>query len=86
MRTTLQINDEIMVTVKRMAAESRKTLTEVIEALLLAGLNRRAEADRRDRVKLPVFRGGTGVAPGIDIDRTGELLTSMDEERWHAAD
>jgi hypothetical protein len=86
MRTTLRIDDELMLAVKRMAAESGRTLTDAISDLLRAGLARQMEIQSRPRVELPVFEGGTGPAPGVDLDRTCDLLVRMDEAGWRAPD
>ena len=39
----------------------------------------RAERGARAPVDLPVFRGGGGVLPGVDLDSNATLLDLMDE-------
>ena len=64
MKTTLNINDDLLIKARAVAARERKTLTTLIEeGLRLRG--RRASAVRR-RLPLPVYRGKSGLAKGID--------------------
>lgn len=79
MRTTLRLDDALLREAKRIAAETGKTLAEVIEDLVRESLLRRKAASRAARpVKLPVFRGGTGLLPGVDLDDSAALLDRME--------
>jgi hypothetical protein len=80
-RTTLVLDDALMGKIRRLAADKGETLTAVTEELLRAGLAARAAGKRAERPALPVFRG-SGVAPGIDLDRSGALLAAEDEEPY----
>ena len=76
MRTTINLPDDLVARAKKLAAESRTTLTAVIEASLRERLGRRRKASRPHSVKLPVF-GKKGLQPGIDLDDSVALLEAM---------
>lgn len=78
MRTTIRLEDELLREAKQLAAATGRTLTAVIEDALRAQLARRAEP--RERVELPVFRGGGGLQPGVDLDDNAALLELMESE------
>ena len=75
MRTTVKIDDSLLVEAKTRAARSGRTLNEVFEDALREAFARREGAGRR--VDLPVFRGGR-VMPGVDLDDSAALLDLMD--------
>jgi hypothetical protein len=76
MRTTITIDDQLLVEAKTRAARSGRTLGEVIEDALRQAFARRIEA--APRRALPVFEGGR-VVPGVDLDDTAALLDVMDD-------
>lgn len=79
MRTTLNLNDDLVRQAKQRAAAEDRTLTSVIEDALrrlLAEDARRAEAPYR----VPVGDGPRGVLPGIDLSDPRALRDLMDEE------
>lgn len=77
MRTTVSISDELLAAAKRRAHERGQTLGEVVDAAL------RRELSRPDlpvqRTAVPVFRGGTGPRPGIDLSSNRALQEALDE-------
>ena len=80
MRTTVRLPDDLMRQVKRLAAETDRTLTQLIEDSLREALARaRRRVSREERFSMPTFRG-TGLAPGVDLDDTASLLDLMDED------
>lgn len=77
MRTTVRLDERLLRDAKRVAAESGRTLTSVIEDALREKLARhQAHAPRRKAV-LPRHRGR--LRPGVDLDDTAALLDRMDE-------
>lgn len=79
MRTTIDINDELLRAVKAHAAGGHKTLKATMEQALrefLAG-PRRAVVDAPP---VPVFRGGRGVQPGVDLTDNAGLEALMNAE------
>ncbi len=80
MRTTVRLDDTLMLDVKRFATEQRKTFTEVLQQALREMLARRDELRRRPPVRLPTFKG-RGLQPGVDLDDSAALLDLMEDDR-----
>jgi K+-transporting ATPase c subunit len=78
MRTTIRLDDDLLVEVKQIAARSDKTLTSVIEDALREMLARQRETTERTPVKLTTVSGG-GLQPGVDLDDSAALLSLMEE-------
>ncbi len=78
MRTTLQLDDELVVQAKISAARSGRTLSQVIEDALRQALAARAETTRQ-RASVPTSPGR--VVPGADLDDNAGLLDLMDGSR-----
>ena len=77
MRTTIRIQDQLLREAKKVAAESGRSLTAVIEEALREMLRRRRSSKKRKRIRL-VTVGGEGLQPGVDLDDTSSLLDLMD--------
>jgi hypothetical protein len=78
MRTTVSISDELLAAAKRRARERGQSLGSVIEDAL-----RRQFATVRDdecRPTVPVFDGGTGPRPGLDLTSNRALSEALDED------
>ncbi len=74
MRTTIEINDELLRAVKIYAAGQRMTLKATFEQAL-----RQLLADPAGAPPIPVF-GGRGVQPGVDLTDSAALRNVMDAE------
>lgn len=77
MRTTVRLDERLMKEVKRLAHESGKTLTAVIEQSLREALARRRTTRPTGPIRLPVF-AGDGLVPGVNLDDSGDLLERME--------
>jgi hypothetical protein len=77
MRTTVTISDELLAAAKRRARERGQALGDVIDAALRRELSRPDQA--RERPPVPIFRGGTGPRPGIDLTSNRTLHEALDE-------
>lgn len=66
MKTTLDIDDDLLIKAKALSAREKKSLTMLIEEGLRLRLRRRARASGKPPVRLPVYRGKGGLARGID--------------------
>lgn len=78
MRTTLDINDHLLIEAKRHAASRGLSLKALVEEALrgrLHGLAVRSPA----AVRLPTFHGN-GLQQGVDLTDSGALLEVMDAE------
>ncbi len=81
MRTTLNLDDELIRRAREAAARSGSTLTRLIEDALRESLERR-ECATVEPLDLPTV-GGRGLQPGVDLDDSASLLDLM--ERGDAA-
>ena len=77
MRTTVDLPDDLIAQVKRVAVGTKRTLTQVIEDSIRESLARRKRRPA-ERCQLPVFGEG-GVQPGVDLDDASALLDVMDD-------
>jgi hypothetical protein len=85
MRITVSISDELLAAAKRRAQERDQTLGDVIDSALRRELSQAEQVGERPVV--PVFRGGTGPRPGIDMRSNRALYEALDERRGlHAGD
>jgi hypothetical protein len=77
MRTTVSISDELMAAAKRRARELGVSLGEVIDA----ALRRELAVERRagDRPVVPIFDGGSGPRPGVDLTSNRALYEVLDD-------
>lgn len=78
MRTTIYLDDDLIVEIKRLAAESGRSMTAVIEEALRSMLAQRGALAERPPVQLKTFRG-KGLQPGVDLDDSAALLDLMEE-------
>jgi len=75
-RTTLQLDDHLVIEAKKRAAETGRTLTKLVEDALRVELAR-ADAHQRAPLRVkPVGEGG--LLPGVDLDDSAALLDIME--------
>ena len=79
MKTTLDIQDNLLATAKAAAAIQRTTLTRLIEEGLSMRLAITEKKHPPRRVTLPVMNGEGGMRPGIDPKSNRSMLDAMDE-------
>jgi len=78
MRTTIDIDDDVLRELKKLAASTNRTLRAVIEDAV------RAELTRRDRhptdVEVPevITFAGKGTRPGVNLNSSADLLDLME--------
>jgi hypothetical protein len=77
MRTTIRLNDGLLLQAKHHAASTRRSLTQVIADGLVSLLERERGAQSPRRVQLPVFHGD-GTYDGVDTNRSAALLECME--------
>jgi plasmid stability protein len=84
MKTTLDLPDELMRTVKVRAAEENRKLKDVIADLLRRGLSAesRGAPGSQNHVELPLVQCAHPAAAGEEItpDRAAELLAAEDAQ------
>lgn len=77
MRTTITIHDELLETAKLRARERGLTLGGLVEDALRRELA--AGREPPERIPIPVFRGGNGPVPGLDINSNRAIHEFLDE-------
>lgn len=77
MRTTINVDDQLLMQAKAQAAASGVTLAKLIEDALRESLIRRENMENRGQIRLITMQG-TGTRPGIDLDNSQSLLEIME--------
>jgi hypothetical protein len=80
MKTTLNLNDQLLADAKALAAQQRTSLTRLIEEGLQLRLRANASSAKRTRVRLPVFKGCGGLVKGVDPLSNKALLEALDDD------
>jgi hypothetical protein len=77
MRTTVRLPPSLIAQVKKLARDSGRTMTQVIEDALRVAIagGRRSAAPRKVII---VTATGDGLQAGVDLDDTAALLDRMD--------
>lgn len=78
MRTTVDIDDQLLMELKRQAASTRRTLRELIEDAIRSSLAARAAAEAPGPSEPLVTFRGRGVRGGVNLDSMSELLDVME--------
>ncbi|HET7834539.1 DUF6364 family protein [Variovorax sp. J31P207] len=78
MKTTLNLNDNLLAEAKALAAQQRTTLTRLVEEGLQLRL--RGRPPQLKSVRLPVYRGKGGLAPGLDGLSNKAMLDAADSD------
>ncbi len=77
MRTTVSIDDELLGAAKRRARERGQTLGQVVETALRRELAEPVVAG--SLTPIPVFTGGGGPRPGLDLTSNRALHEALDD-------
>jgi hypothetical protein len=84
MRTTINLDDDLLAEAKQVAARTGRTVASVVEDALRESLHRRNRT-AQGAVELPTFGEG-GVQPGVDLDDSAALLDLLDQNDPTAGD
>lgn len=76
MRTTLTLDDQLLIAAKHRAIEENVSLTRVIETALRESLAK--PKTRSETIRL-ITASGPGVKPGVDLDNGRSLRDIMDD-------
>ena len=79
MKTTLDLDDELLVRAKAASARERKSLTALIEEGLRLRLRRPGSRARTASRSLAVHRGKGGLVAGVDPLSNGALFDAADD-------
>ena len=78
MRTTIRLPDDLLREAKRLAAETDRTLTSLIEDALRSVIRGKPEnGEPTVPVRLTTY-GQRGTLPGVDLDDSAALLDRME--------
>lgn len=80
MKTTLDIDDDLLVKAKAFSARERKSLTALIEEGLRLRLRARSHKEPRSRLPLPIYRGKSGPAQGVDPTSNRSMLDAAGDD------
>jgi hypothetical protein len=80
MKTTLDLNDQLLADAKALAAQQRTSLTRLIEEGLQLRLRAKAASAKQRRVRLPVLKGRGGLVAGVDPLSNKDLLEALGDD------
>ena len=80
MKTTLNINDQLLADAKALAAQQRTSLTRLIEEGLQLRLRAKVNSAKGGRLPLPVFEGLGGLVQGVDPLSNKALLEALGDD------
>ncbi len=80
MKTTLDLNDQLLATAKALAAQQRTSLTRLIEEGLQLRLRASTAEPTGARKRLPVFHGRGGLVAGVDPRSNKAMLAVLDDD------
>lgn len=78
MRTTLRLDEQLLARAKKLAIDTDRTLTQVVEDALRLALARRGKKSTRKPLKLRTC-GGRGLQPGVDLSSNTALADLMEQ-------
>ena len=79
MRTTLNIDEELLVAYKRLAARTHSSLSHVIQDALREALTLRRDREARPPIRLCALPQGGGLAPGVDLSNHAALTDLLEQ-------
>ncbi len=79
MKTTLDLNDQLLASAKALAAQQRTSLTRLIEEGLQLRLRASTAEPPSTRKRLPVFHGRGGLVAGVDPRSNKAMLGALDD-------
>jgi hypothetical protein len=78
MKTTLNLNDDLVARAKALATRERSSLTQLIEEGLALRMNRKPMRTPARSKDLPVSKRRGGLRPGIDGTSNRSMLDAVD--------
>ena len=79
-KTTLDIDDQLLSEAKALAAHQRTSLTRLIEEGLHLRLRARSTTARRVKVTLPLLKGKGGLVAGVNALSNRALLEALGDD------
>lgn len=78
MRTTIRLEEQLLLRTKQLALQTGRTLTTVIEDALREMFARREQSTQSETIRLITVQG-QGIQPGVDLDDSAALLDLMED-------
>jgi hypothetical protein len=78
MRTTLRLDDRLLAEVKKLAIDTERTFTQVVEDALRMALAQRKGRKPMKPTKLHTC-GGKGLQPGVDLSSNAAVQDLIDD-------
>ena len=79
MRTTLNIDEELLAAYKQLAAHSHASLSHVIQDALREALTLRQARDARPPIRLEAFAESGGLVAGVDLANHAALSEVLEQ-------
>jgi len=79
MRTSIEIDDDILYEAKKLALESKTSFGTIVEDALRVMIIKKNNQENTKKHVLLVTSGGSGLNHGIDLDNNKLLLDIMDD-------
>ena len=80
MKTTLDLNDQLLADAKALAAQQRTSLTRLIEEGLQLRLRAQSAGRTSGHTRLPVFKGRGGLVAGVDPRSNKAVLEALGDD------
>ena len=80
MKTTLDLNDQLLAKAKALAAQQKTSLTRLIEEGLRLRLRAKTVDLSRHHKRLPVFKGRGGLVSGVEPLSNKALLEALGDD------
>ena len=80
MKTTLDLNDQLLTNAKALAAQQRTSLTRLIEEGLQLRLRAKTVDPVLSKARLPVFNGRGGLVAGVEPRSNKALLDALGDD------
>ena len=80
MKTTLNLNDQLLADAKALAAQQRTSLTRLIEEGLQLRLRATSKAEPQGGGRLPVFKGRGGLVKGVNPLSNKAMLEALEDD------
>ena len=80
MKTTLNIDNQLLADAKALAAQQRTSLTRLVHEGLKWRLRVQAATPLRGKLRLPVFKGRGGLSAGVDPLSNKSMLEALGDD------
>ena len=80
MRTTINIDDDLLSQIKELAARNGTSMASIIEDALRQLVAAKKQSATRKKTRLTIVKG-KGLRPGVDLDDASSLMDLMDRAK-----